>query len=37
MGANKDASDRMFVTLAFGSGDNVHAIWSILYFCSLGV
>ena len=25
MGANK----------AFGSGDNLHAIWGILYFCSL--
>ena len=31
----KNASDRMFVTLAFGSGDNLHTIWDILYFCSL--
>ena len=38
MGAKvKNASDRMFVTLACGSGDNLHAIWGILYFCSLGV
>ena len=33
----KNALDRMFVTLVFGSGDNLHAIWDILYFYSLGV
>ena len=31
----KNASDRMFVTFAFGSDDNLHAIWDILYFHSL--
>ena len=35
MGQIKNASDHMFVTLAFGSGDNLHAIWKILYFYSL--
>ena len=32
----KNASYRMFVTLAFGLGDNLRAIWDILYFYSLG-
>ena len=26
----KNASDRMFVTFDFGSGDNLHASWDIL-------
>ena len=30
----KNASDRMFVTLAFGLGDNLHAIRDIRYFYS---
>ena len=32
----KNASDRMFVTIAFGSDDTLHVIWDILYFYSLG-
>lgn len=32
----KNASDRMFITLAFASDDNLHAIWDILYFPGLG-
>ena len=31
----RNASDRMFVTLTFGSRDNLYAIWDILYFYPL--
>lgn len=30
----KNVSDRMFVTLAFRSGDHMHAIWDIIYLSS---
>ena len=30
-----NALDLMFVTLAFGSDDNLHTVWDVLYFYSL--
>ena len=36
MGAIMNVSDRMFVSLAFGLGDNLHELWIVPIFPVLG-